>query len=193
MTNFKNKDEWVRDLENRLINKGDTAVGYAISGNFNRWKHFSENELRSILIELIKKNEKKVHKSVWEKLNETDVAWAAFCQSFGKESHASFGWSKPPFTEFSLTAAGRGELKGILLLSCGDNITISKYGKKLAKGIINMESMIRMWSNTRPEIVGVTYCEVDTRVGNDGYDEYDYAPYLAIKVGIKIDLLAYFE
>ena len=78
-------------------------------------------------------------------------------------------------------------------MPCGGDITISKYGNKLAQGIINMESMIRMWVNTRPEIVGVTYCVVDTRVGNDGFIEEDYAPYLAVKVGVEIDLLAYFE
>lgn len=187
---MKTKEDAIKDFQHRLTDAGLSKYLFGSIRAALRGKIMSKKEIQSVLIELIKKNEKKVHRNIWEMLSQTDVAWGLFCQSFGKNSKSTFG--KPPF-QFRFTAAGRGELGGVLLLPCGDDIPISKYGKKLAQGIINMESMIRMWSNTRPEIVGVTYCEVDTTIGENGIIEEDYAPYLAVKVGVEIDLLAVFE
>ena len=180
-------EERLRDYEERLLEKPDYLY-YAIQKDL-RDKRFSRDEIESFVAALISKNKSKLPSSVWEKLNSTNKAWNNFCQSFGRDSQGDTQFI-PSSSNFDLKGiAGNRTLKGVLMLPCGQDITISKYGKKLAKGIVNMQNMVEMWANTRPEILSVVSCEV----GDEGIFHEDYAAYIAIEVYVECDLLVYFD
>lgn len=190
MPNYKDRDWWIQNLQERL-EKDAKLVGYSISANFREHHVFSRDELESIIANLISKNKNKIHSSVWERFNQTNKDWNKFCSGFGRASRGESGNFIPSGSNFNLKGiTGTRTLKGALMLPCGQDITISKYGKKLAKGIINMQSMVEMWANTRPEILSVISCEIDI---DKGIIHEDYVPYLAIEVYVECDLLAFFD
>jgi len=181
-----NKTEYIQYLEKILL-KGGTL--YHIIGRGIREKIFSQDEMERVLADIISKNRSRLPSETQEKFNSTNKAWNSFCQSFGRDSQGDSSPFVPSSSNFSLKMAGNTSLKGKLLLPCGDNISPSKYAKKLAKGVVNMQSMVEMWANTRPEILSVISCDVDSR----GIVIEDYTPYLTITVSVECDLIAYFD